>query len=168
MAEEQFILTPAGYAHIQAEIRALEAEQAQQRAALSDVEDERDNMEGKEAGAFFEAKTSLEHSDERIGHLRYVLERAEIRTEDADPKRLDPGERAVVWDLDGHRELTFDLLSAPEVQMSYARDDGGRGIAVDSPVGRALVGRQVGDVVRVEAPDGLMRYAIRRIEEISG
>ncbi len=166
MADEQFILTPAGYERLQSEIGALEAELAERRATLAEGEDDRDNMSGNDEGAFFETKTNMENLTEKINHLRFVLQRAEIRTEDANPRKIDPGERVVVWDVDAREELTFDLLSAPEVQSTYTVDDGGRNIAIDSPVGQALLGHKVGDVVTVEVPDGKVRYAIRKIEEI--
>jgi transcription elongation factor GreA len=106
-----------------------------------------------------------------------VLDRADVRTEDPDSKRIDPGERVVVWDLDEKRERTFDILSSPEVRISYTVDDGGRDVSIDSPVGQALLGHEVGDIVEVDVPGGEMgdvaegdgiggkaRYAIRRIE----
>ncbi len=166
MADEHFTLTPAGYEQIQGEIRALEAELADQRELRSEGGDDRDNQNGNNEAAVFETQTSMERLTEKINHLRFVLERADIRTEDANPRKLDPGERVVVWDVDARKELTFDLLSAPEAQATYSADDGGANIAVDSPVGRALIGHRVGDVVTVEVPDGKVRYAIRRIGEI--
>jgi transcription elongation factor GreA len=166
MADEQFILTPAGYQQLQDEIRDLEAELADRRAVRSEGEDDRDNQSGNDEAAVFETQTSMEHLTERINHLKFVLERADVRTEDANPRKVDPGERVVVWDMDAKEELTFDLLSAPEAQQTYTTDDGGANIAVDSPVGQALIGHKVGDVVTVEVPDGKVRYAIRKIGEV--
>ncbi|HOJ49060.1 MAG TPA: GreA/GreB family elongation factor [Bacillota bacterium] len=56
--------------------------------------------------------------------------------------------------------------NAPEAQETYKADDGGANIALDSPVGQALLGHKVGDVVTIDVPDGKVRYAIRRIGEI--
>jgi transcription elongation factor GreA len=177
MAEDRFILTQTGYDRLQQELEALQQMRARETEVIDDVDEDTGNLEGEEAGAFFEAKTTLEHLDERIGHLRFVLDRADVRTEDPDSKRIDPGERVVVWDLDEKRERTFDILSSPEVRISYTVDDGGRDVSIDSPVGQALLGHEVGDIVEVDVPGGEMgdvaegdgiggkaRYAIRRIE----
>jgi transcription elongation GreA/GreB family factor len=60
--------------------------------------------------------------------------------------------------MEAHEEMTFRLVSGEEVTH------GVRGISLDSPVGQALLNRQIGDVITVRVPDGVARYAIRRIE----
>jgi transcription elongation GreA/GreB family factor len=52
--------------------------------------------------------------------------------------------------------------------VTYTREDGGRDVSVSSPVGQAMLGKRVGDIIEVEVPEGRARYAIRRIEPLPG
>lgn len=164
--EERFVLTRGGYQRLMQEMERAKEKQAEQRSLLNDLDEERTDPDGDEEGAYFEMVTTLEHANERIGNIEYVLQRAEIREEDPDPKRVNVGERVTVWDFADKRERLWDIVSSPEIRVSYDREDGGYDIAEDSPVGAALLGKAVGDVVEVETPDGSSRYALRKIETI--
>lgn len=167
MADEQFVLTREGRKRLEAELAELQQEQARLSELLGDVSDDPGgNIDADEAGAFFDVKTDLERVNERLGHIRFVLERAVVHEEDPNPKRVDPGERVVVWDVAADRERVFDLLTGEELQLTYDDVEDRVGVSADSPVGQALVGAKVGDVVEVETPDGKARYAVWRIEQI--
>lgn len=163
MAEEEFILTPAGYKNLQAQLDELMAQRGRDVVNLDEVDDDSGNLEGEEAGAFYESKTSLERVDERIGHIRFVLERARVESEDPNPHGVDPGEEVVLWDFVDRTERTYCVIDGEEAQMTYNRLDRGTVVSSNSPVGKALLGARVGDVVEVDVPDGKARYAIRRI-----
>src|SRR5690606_13564640 len=101
---------------------------------------------------------------ERIGHLTFVLDRAQVQDKDPDPKRVDPGEEVVVWDVVARKERTFRVLSGEEAQNTYNYgNEDKRVVSSDSPVGQLLIGSAVGDVIEVEVPDGTARYCVRRI-----
>jgi transcription elongation factor GreA len=161
MAEERFTLTRAGYEYLQRELEAAQGEQREEFEELADYQaDDDSDFPDQEVGAFFELQVTKEHDDQRVNYLKFVLERAEIIEEDPDPLRVNPGERVTVWDFDEQKERQFDLMSSPEVRFGL------EGVSIESPVGQALLGRRVGDVVEVEIPDGKARYAIRRVEPI--
>ncbi len=163
MAEEQFVLTPAGYQNLQTQLAELLAARGRDVIDLDEVDDDTGNLEGEEAGAFYENKTNLEHVDERIGHIRFVLERAKVETEDPNPHSVDPGEEVALWDFVDRKERTFIVLDGEEAQMTYNRLQRGTVVSSNSPVGQALLGAKIGDVIEVEVPDGKARYAVRRI-----
>jgi transcription elongation factor GreA len=158
MAEERFVLTRNGYALLERELEDLLRRSAEEIA--QQMADAHDDTEFGEEATFFDAVVAKEQLDQRIAHLRRVLARAEILGDDPDPTRVDPGDRITAWDFADQREVTFDLLGSAEVTYGH------RGISIESPVGRALLGRSVGDVIEVEVPDGKARYAIRKIERI--
>jgi transcription elongation factor GreA len=159
--EERFVLTRAGYEQLKQELDSLETEQQEQLAEYSDVNYSA-NDPAKEEAAYFETRTSKEHTDERIGHLKLVLEHAEVVDDDPNPETIDPGDRVTVWDFSEKHTVQFDLLGSEEIIA------GRQGISLESPVGKALHGKKVGDVVEVEVPDGIAKYAIRKIERIPG
>ena len=86
--------------------------------------------------------------------------RAEIIDADEDPDTITPGNRVTVYDTAEKEEFTMDLLDTEEITH------GRRGVSLDSPVGQALLGKKVGARVKVEVPDGLVTYKVRRIEMI--
>ena len=160
MAEERLILTRAGYENLQRELQELAARLKDEVDVLSDFEFT-DLAAGRDEGAYDETSEMYGAIQQRIGHLKRALENADVLDEDGDPERINPGDRASVWDYNERQLYQFDLLSGEEIVYGHAR-----GVALDSPVGKALLGRRVGDVVEVDVPDGKARYVIRKIERI--
>ncbi|MCB9450009.1 MAG: GreA/GreB family elongation factor [Anaerolineaceae bacterium] len=157
MSEERVVLTREGYESLKRELEELLTEgSAEVNELLVDAND--DTGSGEEP-TFFDAVVAKERLNERIAYLKTVLARAEIIEEDEDPTRVTTGNRVTVWDMAEKEELVFDLLSTHEIAH------GRRGVSLDSPVGKALVGHQVGDVVEITVPDGVVRYQIRKIEQ---
>jgi transcription elongation factor GreA len=166
VADEKFILTPTGYQHLKNELARLQEQEKERRELLADsLDNSLGEDDNPEIGVEFEWRTRKEWTDEQIGHLQFILDRAEIY-DDPNPTCVDPGERVTLWDLDEKEEFQLDVLSSAEVTTRANVGPGVRDVSAASPLGQALVGKCVGDVVEVEVPDGLIRYAIRKIEPI--
>jgi len=157
MAERKIQLTRQGYEKLQRELNVLTSEENSKIAEM--LADAREDDQGEEA-VFFDAMISKERLDERVAHLQNVLARARIIDADADPDTITPGNRVTVYDTSEKEEFTMDLLDTEEITH------GRRGVSLDSPVGRALLGKHVGDKVKVEVPDGTVVYKVRKIDMI--
>ena len=155
MVDERITLTRAGYDKLTKELAQLEE---MQRGEIEQVADAFDDSDFGDNAVFYDAVFDKDRLTQRVNNLRHVLARADVIDEDPDPSRVSPGDRVTVWDMEAHEELTFRLVSGEEVTH------GVRGISTDSPVGLALMDKKIGDVVTVKVPDGIVRYAIRRIE----
>jgi transcription elongation factor GreA len=163
---DRFVLTKSGYDHLKRQLELLEQTEIEQREQVNDsVSDSLSNEGSADAGAEFEWRTRKNWTDEHIAHLRFILERAEIY-EDPDPSRVNTGERVTLWDFAEKAEVQFDVLSSPEVTSEADVGPGVRDVSDVSPIGQALLGKAIGDVIEVEVPDGKVRYAIRKIERI--
>ncbi|MBI5666406.1 MAG: GreA/GreB family elongation factor [Chloroflexi bacterium] len=160
MAEQRFVLTRDGYERLKQELQELQAREQEERERLQDVVSDSDPS--VEHAAYQDARTMREDIAQNILYIQQVLNRAEVLGEDPDPYRVDPGDRVIVWDIAAREERRFDLLGSAEVVVND-----GKGVSIESPVGQALLGRRVGDVVEVDVPDGKARYAIRQIERIA-
>lgn len=168
VAADKFILTPEGYAHLQQQLAELEEKEKGEREMVTDsLNNSLGRDDSPEIGVEFEWRTRKEWTDEQIGHLRYILERAEIY-EDAHPGRVDVGERVTLWSFADKEEFQVDVLSSAEVTRQANIGPGVIDASDASPMGQALLGRRVGERVIVQTPDGAMHYAIRRIEAIPG
>ncbi|MCU0497575.1 MAG: GreA/GreB family elongation factor [Anaerolineae bacterium] len=168
ISQDKFVVTPDGLRKLQSE---LQYAQQQFEDAREQMADSRATAVGRDdhpdVGVEWESRTRLEHWGERMMHLQYILDRAEVITDDPNPTRIDPGERITLWDFDAKEEIQFDLLSSAEAVEGFDIGEGDvTDVSIESPVGKALLGKQVGDIIEVEIPDGKARYAIRKIERI--
>ena len=155
MAGERIVLTRAGFEQLNRELKLLEE---MEKGEIEEVAEAFDDTDFGENAAFYDAVFDKDRLLARINNLRHVLARAEVVDEDPDPSRVSPGNHVTVWDVEEREELAFRIVSAEEVTH------GVNGVSTESPVGKALLGRKVGDVVEVKVPDGVISYTIRRID----
>jgi transcription elongation GreA/GreB family factor len=108
---------------------------------------------GAEAEDSAEEATDLEASDDRlrlgdlIADLRRTLDRARPLLPRPDDGVIRQGDTVRVRD-EAQREEEYRLVDGAEVDLAEGQ------VAIDSPVGRALLGRQPGERVAVRTPDG--------------
>lgn len=149
-------LTQAGYNQLQAELERLETvEQPHARGELQNAYADKDFRENAPYDA---AKQHLAELQRRVNDLRATLGNASIVAERASTDRAGFGTTVTVRDLTEDEDLTYTLVGPGEIDLRNGK------ISVQSPVGRALNDRRVGETVEVETPAGLARY---RIEQIS-
>ena len=99
------------------------------------------------------SSTSSMHFPGRIP--KGVINRAEVIERDAGPAdQVVFGRHVVLCDLDTDKEVTYQLVGA------YESDPCGGKISIESPLGRELIGKALGDEVRVKTPRGLLEYEI--------
>ncbi|MBN1431014.1 MAG: transcription elongation factor GreA [Anaerolineae bacterium] len=114
---------------------------------MGDLSENAEYLSAKEDQGFLEG---------RIQELQRMISGAEIidETLSVDPHIIQLGSRVTVIE-DGESDMeTFQIVGQVEANPLEGK------ISHDSPVGQALVGRQVGDVVRVQAPAGEMTFKI--------
>ena len=145
-------MTPDGHAALSAELAALKAE----RPKISqEIGIARDHGDLKENAEYHAAKDKQGMCEARINEIEDKLARAEV----IDPTTLS-GEKvkfgAIVEleDMDNGKMVTYRLVGPDESDIKQGK------ISITSPVARALVGREVGDEVRVQAPGGVRNYEV--------
>ena len=145
-------MTPDGHAALSAELAALKAE----RPKISqEIGIARDHGDLKENAEYHAAKDKQGMCEARINEIEDKLARAEV----IDPTTLS-GEKvkfgAIVEleDMDNGKMVTYRLVGPDESDIKEGK------ISITSPVARALVGREVGDEVRVQAPGGVRNYEV--------
>lgn len=106
-----------------------------------------------ENGEYLDARHELELLDRRLITIEQRLAGAEV----VDPKRdghVDLGERVTVRDVGSGETSVYRIVGSGE------SDPAERAVSHASPIGSALLGRRVGDVVNVETPRGSRRLEI--------
>ena len=151
------LITPAGLARLSAELERLKstgrdgiAERIRHAVSTdADPTANSDYLAAREEQALHEA---------RIARLEQRLAAARVAEPDAANDVVDLGERVVLRDLDTGAVHEYDLVGSFEADPAAGR------ISVESPLGRALVGRGTGDVAVVQAPKGRRRLKVLAIE----
>ena len=156
VAEEEIVLTPSGRRKMEEELDKLITVDRHEVAGR--IRDAKDYGELTENPEYESAKTAQAFIEGRIMDLKSVLSRArELHEEDVPTDRVALGVKVAVRDLDYSDDWSLTLVSAYEAEPDADR------ISDLSPIGKALVGHRVGDVVTVQTPSGSTRYEILNI-----
>ncbi|SRR5690606_12244291 len=153
MAEKEVILTPDGLAKLEKELEHLKTVRRREVAArikqaieFGDISENSEYDDAKNEQAFIEG---------RIASLEKMLRNATVVDEESvDTDSVTVGVKVRLKDLDMGEEFEYTLVGSAEADPSEMR------ISNESPVGKALMGRKVGDVVEVDAPVGTLKYEI--------
>ena len=152
-------MSKAGYQKIKAEIDRLDNDEMTK--VLERLAAARAEGDLKENAEYHGARESQGMLQAKINQLRGKLASASI----VDPSKIDKsvvafGATVVVKDLECDDDETYTLVGAGEEDYDVGK------INVASPVGRALVGKKVGDKVEVEIPKGTLEYEILKIDYV--
>jgi len=150
---EPVLLTPEGLEKLKQELVQLQGRRIEAADRLKEAFQPGDIEDNPE---YELAKEEVSLLDARIYELQEMIGRAEIIHEHHSTV-AEPGSTLDVTEEDGST-VTYHLVGAVESDPSTGR------ISVDSPVGRALVGRKKGDKVTVNVPSGTITLVIKSIK----
>jgi transcription elongation factor GreA len=158
LSERTVILTPAGLQRIEDELRQLQtvrrqevAENIRQAKDLGDVAENPEYETAKMEQAFLEG---------RISELKAILKTATVvEPEDVTTDAVGIGTIVKVKDLDAGEDWEFSMVGSYEADPEEDR------ISNESPIGEALQGAKIGDVIEVKVPVGTIRYEILSIRK---
>lgn len=155
MAEKQF-LTKKGYEERVALLENLKVVRRKEVAQkLKEAREQGDLSENAEYDA---AKDEQRDIEARIEELEKILKNAEVVVEDdVDLDTINIGCTVDVYDKEFEEEIVFQLVGSTEANSLEGK------ISNESPVGKALIGKKVGDVVAVETQAGVIEYEVLKI-----
>jgi transcription elongation factor GreB len=149
-------ITPSGAARLRAELDELwRRERPQVTAAVAAAAAQGDRSENAE---YIYGKRRLREIDRRVRFLRMRLTgMTVVERPPADRGRVYFGARVTLADAAGARRV-HRIVGPDEFDM------GADYISMDSPLGRALLGRRLAEQITLELPRGTERYTILAIE----
>lgn len=113
-----------------------------------------------ENSEYDEAKNEQAKIEARIVELESMLDNVEIIAEKKSAgKTVTVGSKVKVFDTEFEEEMDFRVVGSAEADPANGL------ISDESPVGKALIGRKVNDVVKAEAPDGEIEFKIIAISK---
>ena len=150
-------LTREGFERMQKELTHLKT--VRRREIVEAIAVAREKGDLRENAEYDAAKNEQAHLEKRIFELENKLNHVTIiDDQDIDNTKAFLGATVHLEDLTNKREIKYMLVGKEEADLKAMR------ISVESPVGRAILGKSVGDEVKVTIPAGTLKYKIIKIE----
>jgi transcription elongation factor GreA len=157
MADDRIPMTRDGYDKKKAELDHLQGEvmlEITKRVATA-----RDLGDLSENAEYHAAREDQGQLQAKIDLLKSQLARAYFVDKDSLPKgEIAFGSRVTVFDEDMDEEATFELVGPGDEDPAKNR------ILVSSPIGQGLLGKKKGEWAEVQAPKGVLRFKVLKIE----
>lgn len=155
MAEVSY-LSKEGMENLKAEIQELKTKgRAEMARQIKEAREKGDLSENAEYDAAKEAQGLLEM---RIAKLEELLANARLLDESKiDTSKVSVFTKVKLHDVKFKREISYLLVSEKEADVKNGK------ISVTSPIGKGLLGKKVGDVVKITVPAGILEFKILEI-----
>ncbi len=153
---KQIVVTESSFQKLKDELDFLKNVKRKEAAenvgiarSYGDLSENSEYDEAKNEQAKIEAQIS--ELEETISHAKVISDN-EIQTDS-----VSVGVSVTIYDIDYDEEIEYFIVSSREVDPLHNK------ISDQSPIGKALMGTKVGDVVSVEVPDGMANFRIVNI-----
>ncbi|OUP50418.1 transcription elongation factor GreA [Lachnoclostridium sp. An181] len=158
MEEKKTILTYAGLKKLEEELENLKV--VRRKEVAQKIKEAREQGDLSENAEYDAAKDEQRDIEARIEELEKILKNAEVVVEDeVDLEKINIGCTVTVYDNEFEEEIEFKIVGSTEANSLQGK------ISNESPVGRALLGRKVGDTVEVETQAGVIEYKVLKIDK---
>lgn len=160
MAEKKNILTYAGLTKLENELHDLKVNKRTEVAQK--IKEAREQGDLSENAEYDAAKDEQRDIEARIEEIEKILKNAEVVDEDdVDTKKISVGCRVKLLDKEYDEELEFIIVGSTEASSLNGM------ISNESPLGKELIGKKVGNVVSVEGHDGVEKFKVLAIERVN-
>lgn len=157
MEEKKKILTYTGLKALEDELENLKVVRRKEVAAK--IKEAREQGDLSENAEYDAAKDEQRDIEARIEELEKILKNAEVVDEDeVNLDKISVGCTVTVYDVEFDEEMEFKIVGSTEANSLQGK------ISNESPVGRALLGCEVGETVTVETQAGDIAYKVLKIE----
>ena len=156
MEEKKNLLTFTGLKKLEEELHDLKV--VRRKEVAGKIKEAREQGDLSENAEYDAAKDEQRDIEARIEEIEKILKNVEVVDEDeVDLEKISVGCRVKVYDIEYDEEMEFSLVGSSEANSLKGK------ISNESPVGKALLGKKVGDAVKVETPSGEFEYKILAI-----
>ena len=159
MADKKHILTYAGLKQYEDELQNLKV--VRRKEVAQKIKEAREQGDLSENAEYDAAKDEQRDIELRIEELEKLLKNAEVVVEEEiDVNKINIGCKVKLLDVEYDEEMEFYIVGSTEANSLQNK------ISNESPVGHALIGRKVGDVVDVETQAGMLQYKVLDIKRV--
>lgn len=155
--DKKNILTYEGLKKLEDELQDLKV--VKRREVAQKIKEAREQGDLSENAEYDAAKDEQRDIEARIEEIEKILKNAEVVVEeDVDLGKINIGCQVKILDCEFDEELDYKIVGSTEANSLQGK------ISNESPVGRALIGRKVGDEVTVETQMGELKYKVLEIQ----
>ncbi|MFB9326692.1 transcription elongation factor GreA [Paenibacillus aurantiacus] len=156
MSNEEVVLTREGLAKLEAELEELKVVGRRELAARIKLAISYGDL--KENSEYHSAKDDQAHMETRIQILEKMITKARVVDADSlSASAVQIGSTAVLHDKEFDERVEYQIVGPAEADVLENR------ISYESPLGKELIGKAVGDIVSVTAPMGTIQYEVLEI-----
>ena len=152
----KFPMTKKGYEALQAELTRLRREERPK--VIQAITEAREHGDLKENAEYKAAKEHQQFIDTRMAELEHKLGSAQVvEISSGECETVVFGVTVSLLNMESQEGKRYTLVGEDEADIKNGS------ISVQSPIGRALIGHRVGDIVEVHRPAGMIEYEIQSI-----
>ena len=150
-------MTPNGKKQLEERLKQLKSvERPQNIAAIEEARNHGDLSENAEYDAAKERQLQISTQIQEIEHklsLAHVIDPSSI-----DSDKIVFGATVTLRNLENDKEATYTIVGVDEADLKHGK------ISIESPIARALIGKQLDDEVKVRTPKGIIEYEVINLE----
>ncbi len=151
--DEKIIMTPEGYLALEQELNDLK--ENQRPNIILAIKEARAQGDLSENAEYDTAKNEQGRIEARIKEIEYELEHSDIQEGTKDV--VSVGSKVTIKYIEDNEEEEYKMVGSLEADPFENK------ISNESPIGNAILGKKVGDVIDVESPDGSYKIKITKI-----
>ncbi len=152
---DRVVMTAEAQQALQAELEHLE--KVARKEIAERIKTAREWGDLKENSEYHDAKNDQAHLETKILRIREALLNADVREVQTSTDIVGFGSKVEVEDAKSGKQQTYELVSPSEAAPAEGK------LSMDSPVGKALVGASVGDIVKLTTPRGVRELKVTSI-----
>ena len=157
MAETKKIITYEGLQSLEEELHDLKVNKRKEIAQK--IKEAREQGDLSENAEYDAAKDEQRDVESRIEEIDKILRNAEVVVEDeVDVNVINIGCKVIIYDMEFKEELTYKIVGSTEANSLKGK------ISNESPLGKELLGKRIGDIVDVETHGQTIKYKILEIQ----
>ena len=152
------ILTYAGLQELEAELEDLKVNRRKEVAQK--IKEAREQGDLSESAEYDAAKDEQRDIEARIEEIEKILKNVEVvAEEDIDDTKINVGCHIKIHDYEYDEDLEFSIVGSTQTNSLEGK------ISNESPLGRALIGKEVGDIVELEMNEEVTKYKVLEIKK---
>lgn len=148
--------SPEGLKKLKDEL--LQLEQVERPRVTQEIADARDKGDLSENAEYHAAKEEQSHLETKIAKLKNVISNARI----LDESQLDTSKILIhsivkIKNVANKMEFSYTLVADSETDVRNGK------LSVSSPIGKGLLGKEVGEIAEIKVPNGIMKFVVLEI-----
>ncbi|MEK8129070.1 transcription elongation factor GreA [Paenibacillus filicis] len=156
MSNEEIILTQEGLDKVEEELRELKTVKRKELAERLKVAISYGDL--KENSEYHSAKDDQAFMETRILVLERMLKNAKVVQADSlNRNEVSVGSVVTLNDIEFAEKIEYRVVGSAEANVAENK------ISYESPLGKELIGKKVGDIISVNAPMGILKYELLEI-----